>query len=174
MLPSLWVFPLQTSTKLKTWGIFILLAGILLALDLWTKYWSVDHLMGQADRQLIPGLIGLTFTRNTGAAFGLFGNFAWGRWVLTVLKIAIMAFLIFYYHKLPMERRNWVIRIPLIMIFAGGVGNLYDRVVLGYVRDMIEFLFVRFAIFNVADIFVTVGCFFLAFVLLFFRRDLLE
>jgi len=70
-----------------------------------------------------------------------------------------------------LERRFWLIRIPIILIFAGGVGNLWDRVLLGYVRDMLVFLFVRFPVFNLADIFVVVGCFVGAFVMFFVVKD---
>jgi len=144
--------------RIFTWGIFIAVVAILVGLDLWLKSWAATNLMGQDNRVLIPSLLGLTYTRNTGAAFGLLGGFDWSRWVLAILKILLMAGLLWFYNRLPQKRRTWLFRVPLILIFAGGVGNLVDRLVLGYVRDMLEFLFVNFPIFNLADVFVVVGC----------------
>ena len=168
--PKPWVFPLRT--KFKYWGILVVAAAVLLALDLIVKSWAAAHLAGAPSRVFIPYILGLTYTRNTGAAFGFLGNFEWGRWVLTIVKIALMAGLLWYYHRLPIGKRFWSLRIPIILIFAGGLGNLYDRITLGYVRDMLAFLFVNFPIFNIADIYVVVGVFVAAFVILFIEKDL--
>ena len=148
--------------------------AVLLALDLWLKSWAAANLMGQPNRDLIPGFLGLTYTRNTGAAFGLLANFDWGRWVLILVKIVLMGGLLWFYNRLPQEKRFWLIRIPIILIFAGGVGNLFDRIAFGYVRDMLAFLFVNFPIFNLADVYVVAGAFLGAFVLLFVIKDLSE
>ena len=142
-----------------------------MALDLWLKSWADANLQGQPVRNLIPGILGLTYTRNTGAAFGFLAGFEWGRWVLTVVKIVLMAGLLWFFHRLPHEKRFWLIRIPVILIFAGGVGNLFDRVSLGYVRDMLAFLFVNFPIFNLADVYVVAGCFLGAFIMFFVVKD---
>jgi len=157
--------------KLKIWGILLLATAIMVALDLLLKSWSVANLEGQPSRVLIPGILGLRYTINTGAAFGLLANNEWGRWVLTFINCVFMGGLLWYYSRIPQEKRFWLLRIPVIMIFAGGLGNLYDRVTLGYVRDMLDFLFINFAIFNLADVFVTVGVFLGAFVLLFVVKD---
>jgi len=158
--------------RLAAWGILLVSVAALLTLDLILKSWAVSNLMEQPGRDLIPGLLGITFTRNTGAAFGLFANQNWGRWVLTIVKVVLMLGILWYYHRLPLEKKNWALRVPMILILAGGLGNLYDRIVLGYVRDMLEFLFINFPIFNLADVFVVVGCFTGAFVLMFVVRDL--
>ena len=140
-------------------------------LDLWLKSWAAANLAGEEGRVIIPGVLGLYYTRNTGAAFSMFANFDWARWFLTGVKIAITIGLFLYYSRLPLENRFWWLRVPIILIIAGGIGNLYDRLVLGYVRDMFEFLFMNFAIFNLADVFVVVGCFTGAFVILFVCKD---
>jgi len=90
-------------------------------------------------------------------AFGLLSGHDWSAWVISAVKIAALTALLLYYHKLPIGKKYWLIRIPLIMIFAGGVGNLYDRITFGAVRDMFEFLFMNFAIFNLADVFIVLG-----------------
>jgi len=157
--------------KLANLCILFGVAAVLVAADLLLKIWAADNMAGEPVRTLVPGVLGLTYLRNTGAAFGFLANADWGRWVLTVVKIVLMAGLLWYYNRLPLERRFWLMRVPIILIFAGGIGNLWDRVLLGYVRDMLMFLFVRFPIFNLADVFVVVGCFMGAFVMLFVVKD---
>jgi len=164
----------MSKNRLITWGILLGIAAILLALDLWLKSWAATNLMDQPNRDLIPGFLGLTYTRNTGAAFGLLAGFEWSRWVFTVVKIVLMGGLLWFYGRLPVEKRFWLIRIPIILIFAGGIGNLFDRILFGYVRDMLAFLFFNFPIFNLADVYVTVGAFLSAFVLLFVIKDFPE
>ncbi len=101
---------------------------------------------------LIPGVLGLTRARNTGVAFSLFS----GRpWLLAVLSIGILAGAFFY---LRGKRLSGLTRVGLMMMLGGALGNLWDRLFLGYVPDMIEFLFVRFAVFNLADAGLVTGC----------------
>ena len=84
--------------------------------------------------------------------FGLGKGSTLGITVITAILIAaIIGYLLFF------KKEKAYIRIPLIMVAAGGIGNLVDRTQLGYVRDFFEFTFVDFAIFNIADAFVTVG-----------------
>lgn len=134
-------------------------SAVMVALDQWLKWWSSANLAGAPRRVLIDGVLGLTYFHNTGAAFGFLAEQNWGRWVLTVIVSLLLCVVVWYYFRLPRARRNWWVRVPLILVFAGGLGNLIDRVRLGFVVDMLEFLFVRFAIFNLADVFITVGGF---------------
>ena len=152
------------------WIIFVLSATVLLVLDLWLKGWAVANLHGHEARVLVPGVLGLKYHENPGALFGFLANFD-ARWILAVLKIFILGGLVWYYGRLPLEKRFWLIRVPVLLIFAGGLGNLVDRISLGYVRDMLDFLFMNFAIFNLADVYVTVGVFSLIFVGLFMIKD---
>ena len=143
----------------------------MIVLDQWLKIWSSANLAGSEPRALINGVLGLTYFHNTGAAFGFLGGAIWGRWVLTALVFAMLAVVGWYYFKLPNTRKMWLVRIPLLMIFGGGLGNWIDRVRLGYVVDMIEFLFVRFAIFNLADVFITIGAFAIFPVMIILGKD---
>jgi len=155
------------------WVIFIVVAAVLVALDLWLKYWANANLQSTPTRDVIPRLLGLTYTRNTGAAFGLLSGFEWGRWVLVAVKVVLMCGLLFYFNRLPEKRKYWWLRVPIILVFAGGIGNLYDRIRFGYVRDMLMFLFVDFPIFNLADVFVVCGVFVGGFLLFFvFYKEL--
>ena len=101
---------------------------------------------------VIDGFLDLTYSENTGMGFGLGQDSTLGITVMTaILIVAILGYLIFF------KKEKAYIRIPLIMVAAGGIGNLVDRTQLGYVRDFFEFTFMDFAIFNIADTFVTVG-----------------
>ena len=118
----------------------------LTALDQATKFAAAHRTIG-----LIPGVIRLNYTENRGFSLGLFDGAVS---VALVLSLIVFAGLLAVLIRLPRDAR---IRLPLLCIAAGALGNLIDRVFLGYVRDMIELLFIRFYIFNFADICVTLG-----------------
>ena len=101
---------------------------------------------------VIPGVVQLRYAENTGAAFSMFSGHPWLLGVLSLLIIA-GAFLILRKKKLPAPAMT-----GLMMMLGGAVGNMTDRFATGFVPDMIELLFVRFAIFNVADSFLCIGC----------------
>jgi signal peptidase II len=160
----------HVSRPFITWAGFAVPIIALLALDLWLKAWAAATLPGEP-RVLIEGFLGLRYHRNSGVAFGFLANWDYGRWVIVIVNVLMMGALIWYYAKLPHQRRYWLLRVPMILIVAGGFGNIIDRVWLGYVRDMLEFLFINFAIFNLADVFIVAGVFSAAFVLLFVIKD---
>ena len=103
-------------------------------------------------RSFLPGILQLTYTRNTGMAFGFLGGHQWIPLVLTPLILIGLGILL---AKKMFPCR--VCRLGLVALMAGGFGNWVDRIAYGYVVDMFEFTFIRFAVFNVADIFITVG-----------------
>lgn len=151
----------------KRWWVMLiefLLVGVILVLDLVSKEYVCKFLQTQTGLcyNLIPGFIELQYTENTGAGFGvLAGNTV----ALTVVTI-IVVFGLFGYLFCAQKQSEWL-RVSLIFISAGGIGNVVDRIGLGYVRDFIRFSFWEdFAIFNVADSFVTVGAFMLIIVLI--------
>ncbi len=101
---------------------------------------------------LVPGVVGLRYTENRGIAFSMLSGRPWLLGVFSLLAIAA-AFL--YLRKKEIRPLSMA---GLMMMLGGAAGNMVDRFVTGYVPDMIEFLFVRFAIFNVADAFLCIGC----------------
>ncbi len=101
---------------------------------------------------LIPGIVRLRYAENTGAAFSMFSGHPWLLGVLSLLIIA-GAFLFLRKKNIPAPAMT-----GLMMMLGGAVGNMADRFATGFVPDMIELLFVRFAIFNVADSFLCIGC----------------
>ena len=112
---------------------------------------AVKILTAHRTVMLVPGVIRLNYTENRGFALGLFDSAVNAALILSMLLfIALLVLLI----RLP---RSSPMRLPLLVICAGALGNLIDRAVLGYVRDMFELLFVRFYIFNPADVYVTLG-----------------
>ncbi|MCL2377839.1 MAG: signal peptidase II [Defluviitaleaceae bacterium] len=151
--------------------IYGLCAAILVTLDQLVKLWAIANLQGQPERPLIQGFLHLTYLENTGAAFGLLAGFSGAQLVLSVFKLIFMGLAIAYFALLPPETRFNFVRIPIVMIFAGGVGNLIDRVRFGFVVDMLAFRFIDFPIFNIADIYVTVGAFLFVFIVLFIVKD---
>lgn len=114
---------------------------------------------------LLPGVLQLCYAENTGMAFSLFSGYPWLLGLLSLLILTTGFFLLRRY------RLGSLSRIAAMFILGGALGNLIDRIFLGYVVDMIEFLFVRFAIFNVADAFLCIGCFLMALSLLFHPEE---
>lgn len=101
---------------------------------------------------VIKGVIGLTYTRNTGAAFSIFSD---STLALSIVTLIMLIALVVYLFLSGFESRTF--NIAAAMILGGGTGNLIDRFAKGYVVDYIETLFIDFPIFNFADILVTVG-----------------
>ncbi|MBP5209443.1 MAG: signal peptidase II [Clostridia bacterium] len=130
----------------------IVAIGVLL--DQLSKYLAVRYLAPVFSRPLLRGVVDLTYVENRGAAFGMLAEHRWVFMVIsTVAILGMCAFLLTF-----SERRHLFPAAALSMIISGGVGNMIDRVRLGYVVDMIDVspLF-DFAVFNVADSFVCVG-----------------
>lgn len=135
-------------------------------LDQLSKIWAVQNYTSAAV-EVIPGILSFTYVENTGAAFGLFsGNTLALTIVSCVLAVVLGAVLIKY-----RKSCNLFSRISLALMLAGAIGNLIDRIFAGYVVDFIRFDFVHFAVFNVADTFITVGTVLLLISILFFEKD---
>ncbi len=131
----------------------ILVAAVII-LDQWVKHLTDIHLMPLGTSvPLWEGVFHFTSTHNTGAAFGMLAG---GRWLFLVLSVTACAGIIYVLVKFH-KRLHILLRVCLALILAGAVGNLIDRVLLGYVRDMFDFRLIHFAIFNVADSAVSVG-----------------
>ena len=114
---------------------------------------------------LIPHVIGLRYSENTGMAFSLLSRHTWLLSALSVLLILVG------WLTLRRYRLGRLSRVAAMLMLGGAVGNLIDRLLVGYVVDMFEVLLFRFAIFNVADMALTVGAALLAVTLLFFPKD---
>ena len=144
----------------------LLVAGAT-ALDQWTKYLVVENIPLYGRVEAIPGVISWTYVQNTGAAFSSFQGMQWLFLAVFVVFTAGVIWM-FWKKKLPFTAfERWCIA----AIYAGGLGNMIDRLRLGYVVDMIKTDFMNFPVFNVADSFITCGCIALLVHLFFFNRD---
>lgn len=127
------------------------------------KIW-MTALLADGPIVLIPGIIQLRYIKNTGMAFGIWS----GKQLLLIILTALLMVVLLY---LLIKKANTTLqKISLVMIVAGGFGNLIDRVFAGYVVDYIEPLFVNFAIFNLADILINIGCLLFVISIIFFDK----
>lgn len=142
----------------------IALCSLLLA-DQYTKWLAISHLKGQKPFVIISRVLEFSYLENTGAAFS---SFAGKQTLLICLTTVVTLLLLWKYLTLPGGKRFVPMRLCMLLIISGAVGNLIDRVSRNYVVDFIYFVPIDFPKFNVADIYITVGVAVLAF-LLFFR-----
>ena len=148
--------------------IFMILAVLgITAVDQISKYLVMEQIALRAQVDVIPGLFHLTHVHNTGAAFSSFQGM---RWMFVGIFLVLTAVLLFEYFKKPMPFATFD-RFCLAAIYGGALGNVIDRVRLGYVVDMICVDFINFPVFNVADCFITCGCFLLLAHLIFFNKE---
>ena len=131
---------------------FILAILLCIAADQAVKYYVVTHLALYESAPLLPGIVELLHIQNTGGGFSILSGHTWA---LTVLTAALMAGIGYVMVKklCPHPLAMWT----LAAILGGGLGNLIDRVRLGYVVDMFNFQFMSYPVFNVADILVVCG-----------------
>lgn len=133
----------------------IILFAAIVVLDQCTKYFGAQWLQTLPGNTfpIIEDVLHLTYAENRGAAFGLLQNARWFFIVLTA--IACVAIIIFYIKE--RKGMHTLMRVYLALILGGAVGNLIDRIALGYVRDFIYVVAIDFPVFNVADSAVSVG-----------------
>ena len=148
----------------------IIIMAVLVLIDQLTKKWAVNTLKDSDPVILIKGVLQLYYlpSGNTGAAFGILSGH---RILFLCIAASVVGVILFLLIRLPIDRRFTVIRILLIFIAAGGIGNMIDRFVLTYVIDFIYFYLINFPIFNVADCYVTVATIILALLILFKYKE---
>ena len=174
--------------------IMALFAALIVAADQFTKYLTVANiaaplgteaaritqlqsaffLQGKdlsqlpVDKPFIPGFLSFDHAHNEGAAFSALQG---QRWLFILLFVVLTVAVIWEFWKKPLGFNKFE-RWCIVAIWAGGLGNMIDRVRLGFVVDMIRTDFMVFPIFNVADCFVTCGCIALMISLVFFNRSI--
>ena len=125
---------------------------ILVIIDQVTKYLTVQNIeLGQVI-EFIPNIVSLTYIRNTGAAFSILEGQMWFFYIVTIIVIGVLI-----YYMYTEAKKDRMLGVLLSFILAGAIGNFIDRLILQYVVDMIKLEFIDFAIFNVADSYLTVG-----------------
>ena len=137
---------------MKKRGIVAVIVLLLIGLDQLVKNYVVQQIPLGEVRSWIPNLVSLTYLQNRGAAFSMLQD---QQWLFAVITLVVMVGAIWYLHK-HMEDPFWMV-LGLTLIIAGGLGDFIDRVSQGFVVDMFHLDFINFAIFNVADSYLTVG-----------------
>ena len=144
-----------------------LLAVGIVAADQLSKFWTVANISLHSQIPAIDGLFHLTYVQNTGAAWSSFEGMIW----LFALVFAVFAaFIIWEFPKKRLPFSTFE-RFCIVAVFAGGLGNMIDRLRLGYVVDMIAVDFINFPVFNVADCFICCGCIALMVSLVLFNKE---
>lgn len=141
-----------------------IIAIVAVVLDQVSKYIVVQNIELRGKVPFIDGFMSFYHTRNTGAAFSMLSDSRWVFMVFSTISMGIIVYLLYKEYK-----RHILLNISLAMILGGGIGNMIDRVRLGYVVDFFCTEFVDFAIFNVADCFITVGAVVLGVYIVFFE-----
>ena len=141
-----------------------IIAIVAVILDQLSKYIVVQNIELYETVPFIKGFMSFYHTRNTGAAFSMLAD---RRWVFMVFSVISMGLIIYLLVK--EYRRHPLMNIALGMILGGGIGNMIDRIALGYVVDFFHTDFIDFAVFNVADCFITVGAVLLGIYVIFFE-----
>lgn len=148
-------------SKLLLMDIAIIFCGILL--DQLTKWLATTYLRPLQSVPLLREVLHLTYVENTGIAFGLLQDRRALFMTVSALTIVVLAFYLFSLK----EKSDTLPAVAVSMILAGGIGNMIDRLYLGYVVDFIDFTLIDFAVFNTADSLVCIGAalLFLAFLI---------
>ena len=130
----------------------ILIPLVCIVLDQAVKYWAATDLQAIGSIPLWKGVFHLTYCENTGAAFSMFTG---QRWMLLAVTLILLAGLLWALCKGWMQ--NAFGRLSLQLIIGGAIGNMIDRILLGYVVDMFDFQFMNYPVFNIADMCIVCG-----------------
>lgn len=150
------------------WLLPAMAAVILIGLDQATKHLALLKLEPIGSMVLLDGFMDLTFVKNYGVAFGMFSG---QRWLILLLAGAITIALMYFYVKLPKTNEYKFVRMAMVLVFAGAIGNMIDRCFRGYVVDFFEFTFFKWPVFNMADIYVVIGVLVLAYLIMFVIKE---
>ncbi len=142
----------------------ILLVGI----DQGTKFWALHSLRSLDTIPLLSGIFHFTFVENRGAAFGILKN---QTLFFIIITLCILGGIAYYYIKFPKEQPYPLVRFSLLLISAGAIGNLIDRIRQSYVIDFFDFRLINFPVFNMADIYVVIGTILLSYILIFIIKE---
>lgn len=146
----------------------IILAVLLFIADQITKYMALTRLKPVGSVTFIDGFMDFTFVENRGAAFGILNGKVW---LLLIVAVIICVVIIAAMLRMPDTKEYKWLKWSLMLILAGAVGNVADRIFRGYVVDFFEFTFIKWPVFNMADIYVVVGTIVMAILVLFVIKD---
>lgn len=147
--------------------IALIVLSLSVFLDQYTKYLAATHLKSQTI-PIIEDVFELDYLENTGAAFGLLKN---QQLLFLAVGIIALTLITYIYIRLPKQTHFVPLRICMIFITAGAIGNMIDRIRFGYVVDFLSFVLIHFPVFNVADIYATLATVGLIVLFLFYYKD---
>ena len=130
----------------------ILFIVVMVILDQLSKYWAVTRLASRTTIPIITDVFHLTYAENRGAAFSMLQNATWLLIAVTATALLLIVIAL-WKHWIDGALAHWA----AYFVLAGGIGNLIDRVVNGYVVDLFDFRLINFAIFNIADVCICIG-----------------
>lgn len=139
----------------RSWLIAVT-AAVVIVLDAAAKHWALSTLQIGETKPFVPGLLQFTLTTNTGGAFGLWREL---KELMLVLPILICSGIVYWIWKRERssEPLSRIEQVGFGMLLGGALGNIADRLIRGRVTDFIEFAFVQFPVFNVADALIDVA-----------------
>ncbi len=155
-------------SKLKWTGLFFLVMLVSIALDQWTKLLAIQHLKGKGAYTLLEGVLEFQFFTNTGIAWSMLEG-----QVLFILFMGFffLAVMLFCVIKLPDKKKFRILYVLFGLLTGGAIGNMVDRIRLGYVVDFIYVSLIDFPIFNVADMCIVISIIILAILYLFVYKE---
>lgn len=145
---------MKNRTTIKIFILPIIMIGLLTAFDQLTKFMITSSFELYESHPLINGVFSLTYIRNAGVAWGMFQG---KRFLFIILTAVALLFAFKIYYNVSEDRKYIPVRICLVLLIAGALGNMIDRVRFGYVVDFLDFELINFPVFNVADMMVVVG-----------------
>lgn len=149
--------------------IWMIIAAAIVAVDQICKLLVMTNLSNTDCIHFLPGVIDFVYVKNTGAAFSILSD---NTPILAAVSVIFcIGVLIYWYFKKP---ENRLFKLSLTLLFAGALGNAIDRVIRGFVVDFISTVFVKFPVFNVADIAITIGAVLLIVYMMFFDKEEVE
>lgn len=151
--------------RFKNWK-WTLLIFLIVLLDQTVKLFIINNFSSADSVDVIPHILRFIYVKNTGAAFSIFSD---KTAVLGIISVLFCVFVtVYWYVKKPQSK---MLKLSFSLLLAGAVGNAIDRIARGFVVDFIETSFIKFPVFNIADISITFGTAFLMIYLLFFDKD---
>lgn len=141
---------------------------LFVAADQLTKQLAVIKLKGNSGITIIKSVFKLFYLENHGAAFGIFQD---QRIPLLIITVIVLLFIGYIFNKIPYESKFLAIKWILVILAAGAVGNMIDRIINGYVVDFLYFQLINFPVFNVADCYVVVGAILAVIFIIFYYDD---
>ena len=148
--------------------LFTINVFILAVLDQISKMAAAKALKGNSGIPIWKDVLELYYLENTGTAWGLFEG---ARIFFLIVTIMIFILIVLFIIRIPFSKRMIPLLIDAILLGSGAVGNFIDRIMLGYVRDFIYFKFIDFPVFNMADVYVTIGICLFVFLIFFVYKD---